>query len=115
MLGVICDVLQFSAFVVSPTAPHLKKVAEGKRLQVAPPLDQIGIDIRALRARNSASVSGSIRLRKVAANVTTQLFSRAEARGGFIEDLIPGLRSLRSLTRGYYLSSLRDLLSHTFN
>ena len=30
---------------------------------------------------------------------------------GFLGDLIAGLRSLRSLTRGYYLSSLRDSLT----
>jgi hypothetical protein len=29
------------------------------------------------------------------------------------EDVIPGLRSLRSLTRGYYLPSLRDWLTQT--
>ena len=28
-------------------------------------------------------------------------------------DMVPGLRSLRSLTRGYYLSSLRDCLTQT--
>src|SRR5918999_498953 len=34
---------------------------------------------------------------------------------GFLGDVIPGLRSLRSLTRGYYLSSLRDSLTQTSN
>jgi hypothetical protein len=33
----------------------------------------------------------------------------------FLGDVNPGLRSLRSLTRGYYLSSLRDSLTHTCN
>src|ERR1044072_1226572 len=28
-------------------------------------------------------------------------------------DMVPGLRSLRSLTRGYYLSSLRDCFTQT--
>ena len=32
---------------------------------------------------------------------------------GFLGDLIPGLRSLRSLTRGYTLPSLRDWLTRT--
>jgi hypothetical protein len=40
-----------------------------------------------------------------------KLFAKAGA--GIKGDLIPGLRSLRSLTRGYYLSSLRDSLSQT--
>jgi hypothetical protein len=37
--------------------------------------------------------------------------SRAKARAGIKGDAIPGLRSLRSLTRGYTLSPLRGWLT----
>jgi len=40
-------------------------------------------------------------------------FNLSPAGLGFLKDVIPGLRSLRSLTRGLYLSSLRDSLTPT--
>ena len=41
------------------------------------------------------------------------ILSPAKTGSGFLRDVIPGLRSLRSLIRGYYLSSLRDSLTPT--
>jgi len=68
----------------------LQKVARGKRPQVAPPLDHVRKDFRALKGRKILSPA-----------------SRALNLRG---DVIPGLRSLRSLTRGYYLPPLRGWL-----
>jgi len=49
----------------------------------------------------------------VATGLKIQHLSPAKAGSGFLGDVIPGLRSLRSLTRGYNLSSLRDSLTQT--
>ena len=42
-----------------------------------------------------------------------QRLSPAKAGSGSLGDVIPGLRSLRSLTRGYHLSPLRGSLKQT--
>ena len=64
--------------------------SQGKRPKIAPPLDHVRQDFRALRERNILSPA---------------------SRALLIRDAIPGLRSLHSLTQGNIRTPLRDWLT----